>query len=53
MAAVSIAVSKRLALQSPPVVFARTVLIALFIDCATLLSMYSVAGVIPLLSPLA
>uniref|UniRef100_A0A093UXB8 Monoacylglycerol lipase ABHD12 n=1 Tax=Talaromyces marneffei PM1 TaxID=1077442 RepID=A0A093UXB8_TALMA len=51
--AVSIAVSEKLALQSPPVVFAGTVLVAPFVDCATLVSTYSVAGVIPLLAPLA
>jgi abhydrolase domain-containing protein 12 len=51
--AVSIAVSEQLALQSPPVVFAGTVLVAPFVDCATLVSTYRVAGVIPILSPLA
>lgn len=49
--AVSIAVSEQLALQTPPVVFAGTVLVAPFVDCATLVSTYSVAGVVPLLSP--
>ncbi|RDW58764.1 hypothetical protein BP6252_13240 [Coleophoma cylindrospora] len=51
--AVSIAVSKQLALQSPPVVFAGTVLVAPFIDTARLASTYRVAGTIPILSPLA
>jgi abhydrolase domain-containing protein 12 len=51
--AVSLAVSRHLALQSPPVVFAGTVLIAPFVDVATLVSTYRVAGTIPILSPLA
>lgn len=51
--AVSIAVSKHLALQSPPVVFAGTVLVAPFVDVATLVTTYRVAGTIPILSPLA
>lgn len=51
--AVSIAVSKHLALQSPPVVFAGTVLVAPFVDVATFVSTYRVAGTIPILSPLA
>ncbi|KAF7590651.1 hypothetical protein BBP40_002542 [Aspergillus hancockii] len=51
--AVSIAVSKHHALQSPPVVFAGTVLVAPFADVATLVSTYRVAGTVPILSPLA
>jgi abhydrolase domain-containing protein 12 len=51
--AVSIAVSKNLALQSPPVVFAGTILVAPFVDVATLVATYRVAGTIPILSPLA
>ncbi|PYI03203.1 abhydrolase domain-containing protein [Aspergillus sclerotiicarbonarius CBS 121057] len=51
--AVSIAISHELALQSPPVLFAGTVLVAPFVDIATLVSTYRVAGVIPILSPLA
>ncbi|RFU30374.1 hypothetical protein B7463_g5983, partial [Scytalidium lignicola] len=51
--AVSIAVSKYFALQSPPVIFAGTVLVAPFVDVATLVSTYRVAGTIPILSPLA
>jgi abhydrolase domain-containing protein 12 len=51
--AVSIAVSKHLAVQEPPVVFAGTVLIAPFVDIATLVATYRVAGTIPILSPLA
>jgi abhydrolase domain-containing protein 12 len=50
--AVSIVVSKHLALQSPPVVFAGTVLVAPFVDVAMLVSTYRVAGSIPILSPL-
>ncbi|KFY32548.1 hypothetical protein V493_00099 [Pseudogymnoascus sp. VKM F-4281 (FW-2241)] len=51
--AVSIAVSQHLALQSPPVVFAGTVLVAPFVDVATLVATYRVAGTVPILSPLA
>ncbi|KAJ5728933.1 uncharacterized protein N7483_003441 [Penicillium malachiteum] len=49
--AVSIAVSKHLALQDPPVIFAGTVLVAPFVDVATLVSTYRVAGTIPIISP--
>lgn len=51
--AVSTAVSEHFALQSPPVVFAGTVLVAPFVDVATLVSTYRVAGTVPILSPLA
>ncbi|KFY27126.1 hypothetical protein V493_03691 [Pseudogymnoascus sp. VKM F-4281 (FW-2241)] len=51
--AVSIAVSQHLALQSPPVVFAGTILVAPFVDVATLVATYRVAGMVPILSPLA
>jgi abhydrolase domain-containing protein 12 len=51
--AVSIATSEQLALRSPPVVFAGTVLVAPFVDVATLVSTYRIAGTIPILSPLA
>lgn len=51
--AVSIAILKHFALQSPPIVFAGTVLVAPLVDSATLVSTYSVAGTIPLLSPIA
>ncbi|KFY80538.1 hypothetical protein V499_00613 [Pseudogymnoascus sp. VKM F-103] len=51
--AVSLAVSQHFALQSPPVVFAGTVLVAPFVDVATLSATYRVAGTIPILSPLA
>lgn len=50
---VSIAISEHYALQSPPVIFAGTVLVVPFVDVATLVSTYSVAGTIPILSPLA
>lgn len=49
---VSVAVSTHLALESPPVVFAGTVLVAPFVDVATLTLTYKVANM-PLLSPLA
>lgn len=51
--AVSLAVSKHFALQSPPVMFAGSILVAPFVDVATLVATYRVAGYIPLLSPLA
>ncbi len=51
--AVSLAVSRHFALQSPPIVFAGTILVAPFVDVATLMATYRVAGSIPLLSPLA
>ncbi|KJR89661.1 abhydrolase domain-containing protein 12 [Sporothrix schenckii 1099-18] len=51
--AVSIALSERLALQPQPVVFAGTVLVAPFVDVATLVATYCVAGTVPILSPLA
>ena len=51
--AVSIAISEHFALQSPPVIFAGTVLVAPFIDVATLVATYRIAGSIPILSPLA
>lgn len=51
--AVSLAVSKHLAVQEPPIVFAGTVLVAPFVDVATLLSTYRVGGIIPILSPIA
>ncbi|KAL1883498.1 hypothetical protein Plec18167_002502 [Paecilomyces lecythidis] len=51
--AVSAAVSQQLAAQSPPVVFAGTILVAPFVDVPTLVATYRVAGTIPILSPLA
>ena len=51
--AVSLATLEYFALQSPPVVFAGTVLVAPFVDVPTLVATYRVAGTIPILSPLA
>lgn len=51
--AVALAVSEHFALESPPVVFAGTVLVAPFVDVAMLVATYRVAGSIPILSPLA
>jgi len=51
--AASIAISVHFALQSPPIVFAGTALVALLVDIVTLVATYSVAGIIPILSPLA
>jgi abhydrolase domain-containing protein 12 len=51
--AVGLAVSEHFALQSPPVIFTGTVLVAPFVDATTLMSTYRLAGTIPLLSPVA
>ena len=51
--AASIAISEHFALQSPPAVFAGTILVAPFVDVATLVATYRIAGSIPILSPLA
>ena len=51
--AVSIAVAKHFTSQTPPVVFTGVVLVAPFVDVATLVATYCVAGRIPILSPLA
>ena len=51
--AVAVAVTHHLALQSPPVLYAGTVLVAPFAGVASLTRTYRVAGVVPLLSPLA
>jgi abhydrolase domain-containing protein 12 len=51
--AVSLAVSEHFALQTPPVIFAGTVLVAPFADVAMLAATYRVAGSLPILSPLA
>lgn len=51
--AVSIATASHFALQSPPIVFAGTILVAPFVDVPTLVATYSIAGTIPILSPLA
>lgn len=51
--AVAISLTHHLATQSPPVLFAGTVLVAPFADVASLTKTYKVAGTIPLLSPVA
>ena len=51
--AVNLAVSEHFALQSPPIVFSGIILVAPFVDVATLVATYRIAGTIPLLSPLA
>ncbi|KAJ4309722.1 hypothetical protein N0V94_008792 [Neodidymelliopsis sp. IMI 364377] len=51
--AVALSVTHHLALQSPPTLFAGTVLVAPFADVASLTKTYKVAGTIPLLSPVA
>ncbi|KAG6993817.1 hypothetical protein G7Y79_00050g085540 [Physcia stellaris] len=50
--AVSLAVSEHFATQSPPVVFAGSILVAPFVDVASLVATYRLAGTIPILSPL-
>lgn len=40
-------------MQSPPVIFAGTILVAPFVDVATLVATYRVGGSIPILSPVA
>ncbi|KAF9701424.1 hypothetical protein EKO04_000981 [Ascochyta lentis] len=51
--AVALSLTHHLATQSPPVLFAGTVLVAPFADVASLTKTYKVAGTIPLLSPIA
>ena len=51
--AVNLAVSKHFALKSPPTVFAGAILVAPFVDVATLMATYRIAGTIPIVSPLA
>jgi abhydrolase domain-containing protein 12 len=51
--AVAVSLTHHLAMQSPPVLFAGTVLVAPFADVESLTRTYKVAGTIPLLSPLA
>ena len=51
--AVNMAVAEHYVHQQPAVVFAGHVLVAPFVDVPTLVSTYSVAGTIPLLTPLA
>lgn len=51
--AVNLAVSEHFAIHSPPIVFAGGILVAPFIDVPTLVATYKLAGIIPILSPLA
>lgn len=51
--AVAVSVTHHYALESPPVLFAGTVLVAPFADVESLTRTYKVAGTIPLLSPIA
>ncbi|KAI9695400.1 MAG: hypothetical protein M1820_008655 [Bogoriella megaspora] len=51
--AVNIAVAEHFASKLPPVVFAGHLLVAPFVDVATLMATYKVAGTIPLLGPVA
>jgi len=52
-AAVNLAVAEHFAIQSPPIVFTGHVLVAPFLDAATLMASYQIAGTIPLLGPIA
>ena len=51
--AVTLAVSEYFALRSPPVVFGGAILVAPFVDVATLMATYRVGGSIPIVSPVA
>jgi abhydrolase domain-containing protein 12 len=51
--AVAISLTHHYGLQSPPILFAGTVLVAPFADVASLTRTYKVAGTVPLLSPVA
>lgn len=51
--AVALSLTHHLGTQSPPVLFAGTVLVAPFADVASLSSTYKIGGVVSLLSPLA
>ena len=51
--AVNLAVLEHFALQSPPIVFVGGILVAPFVDVPTLVATYKVAGIFPILSPLA
>jgi abhydrolase domain-containing protein 12 len=51
--AASLAISHHFAAQSPPTIFAGTVLVAPFVNVPTIVLTYRVAGTIPILSPLA
>ena len=50
---VGLAVVEHYAMQSPPIVFAGSILVAPFVDVATLVATYRIGGTVPLLSPLA
>ncbi|KAF3930554.1 hypothetical protein ABW19_dt0203152 [Dactylella cylindrospora] len=50
--AVTCALIEHFALESPPTIFAGTILVASFVDVPTLVATYRIAGTIPLLSPL-
>ena len=51
--AVAISLMHHYALQSPPILFAGTVLVASFADVESLTETYKIAGTVPLLSPVA
>ena len=51
--AVNLAVAEYFALQSPPVAFAGHILVAPFADATTLMVTYQIAGIVPLVGPVA
>ena len=51
--AVALSALQHFASQSTPVVFAGAVLVAPFVDVATLVATYRIAGILPILSPFA
>lgn len=51
--AVNLAVAEHFAIQSPPIVFTGHILVAPFVDAATLMATYKIAGLVPLLGPIA
>ncbi|KAH7361113.1 Alpha/Beta hydrolase protein [Pyrenochaeta sp. MPI-SDFR-AT-0127] len=51
--AVALSLTHHYALQTPPILFVGTVLVAPFVDVESLTRTYKVAGTVPLLSPLA
>jgi abhydrolase domain-containing protein 12 len=51
--AVNMAVAEHFAMQHDPVIFAGHILVAPFVDLPTLATTYKIAGIIPILSPVA
>ncbi|KAK6359844.1 hypothetical protein TWF696_000977 [Orbilia brochopaga] len=51
--AVSSALIEHFALESPPTIFAGTIMVASFVDVPTLVATYRIAGTVPILGPFA